>query len=99
MLECIQRAEGNPLFLVQLLRDTGGAATVPGSIRSLVLSRVDRLAPADRDAVQAASVIGQRFGLPLLRHLVGVNRTTAATRSSSTSSCGPKATSTSSRTH
>jgi class 3 adenylate cyclase/tetratricopeptide (TPR) repeat protein len=73
VLECIQRAEGNPLFLVQLLRDAGEGGAVPGSVRSLVLSRIDRLAPRDRDAVQAAAVIGQRFTLSLLRHLVGAD--------------------------
>jgi class 3 adenylate cyclase/tetratricopeptide (TPR) repeat protein len=72
VLDCIRRAEGNPLFLVQLLRDRGASA-VPGSIRSLVVSRIDRLADADRDAVQAAAVIGQRFALPLLRRLTGAD--------------------------
>ncbi len=71
VLDCIRRADGNPLFLVQLLRDRGGGNDVPGSIRSLVLSRIDRLAPRDRDAIQAASVIGQRFGLAPLRYVTG----------------------------
>ncbi|HEX4884458.1 MAG TPA: adenylate/guanylate cyclase domain-containing protein [Casimicrobiaceae bacterium] len=72
VLDCIRRAEGNPLFLVQLLRDAGASA-VPGSIRSLVVSRIDRLAAVDRDAAQAAAVIGQRFSLPLLRRLIDVD--------------------------
>jgi class 3 adenylate cyclase/tetratricopeptide (TPR) repeat protein len=70
---CVERAEGNPLFLVQLLhhaRDLAGDQ-VPGSIQSLVLARVDRLAPADRSALQAASILGQRLGLDALRHLAG----------------------------
>jgi class 3 adenylate cyclase/tetratricopeptide (TPR) repeat protein len=71
VLECIRRADGNPLFLVQLLREAGEGGGVPGSIASLVLSRIDGLAARDRHAVQAAAVIGQRFGLPLLRHLLG----------------------------
>ncbi|MBV9756917.1 MAG: AAA family ATPase [Alphaproteobacteria bacterium] len=72
-LACIARAGGNPLFLEQLLRnaDEGSAEAVPASIQSLVLARMDRLGSQDRAAFQAASVIGQRFDLALLRHLLG----------------------------
>jgi class 3 adenylate cyclase/tetratricopeptide (TPR) repeat protein len=70
---CIERAGGNPLFLEQLLRNAeeGSADTVPASIQSLVLARMDRLTQRDRQALQAASVIGQRFDLDLLRRLIG----------------------------
>ncbi|HEY8595620.1 MAG TPA: adenylate/guanylate cyclase domain-containing protein [Devosiaceae bacterium] len=69
--ECIARAEGNPLFLDQLLRNSEerGDSEIPASIQSLVLSRMDRLANADRQALQAASIIGQRFGLDAVRAL------------------------------
>jgi hypothetical protein len=60
---CIERAAGNPLFLDQLLRhaeeDAGGG--VPDSIRGLVQARLDRLTMSDKQALQAASVLGQRF--------------------------------------
>jgi class 3 adenylate cyclase/tetratricopeptide (TPR) repeat protein len=71
-LTCIERAEGNPLFLEQLLRsiEETGEEDVPGSVQSLVQSRLDRLTPADRAALQAASVFGQRFTLSALRHLI-----------------------------
>jgi class 3 adenylate cyclase/tetratricopeptide (TPR) repeat protein len=71
-LNCVQRAEGNPLFLEQLLRnlEEHGEGEVPASIRSLVLARIDRLPPADKQALQAASVFGQRFALEALRHLI-----------------------------
>jgi class 3 adenylate cyclase/tetratricopeptide (TPR) repeat protein len=61
--DCIARAEGNPLFLEQLLRNAeeGALTEVPGSIQSLVLARMDRLKPRDKQALQAASAIGQRF--------------------------------------
>ncbi|MEN8445369.1 MAG: tetratricopeptide repeat protein, partial [Cyanobacteria bacterium J06555_13] len=71
---CVNRAEGNPLFLEQLIQ-AGQAALdpqLPGSLQSLVLGRVDRLVPADRTALQAASVLGQQFTLPMLRDLIGV---------------------------
>lgn len=72
-LACIERAGGNPLFLEQLLRNAeeGSADAVPASIQSLVQARMDRLSPRDRQAFQAASAIGQRFDLALLRHLIG----------------------------
>ena len=71
---CIDRAGGNPLFLEQLLHNAqeGTEDAVPASIQSLVLARIDRLPPRDRQAFQAASVIGQRFELPLLRRIIGV---------------------------
>jgi class 3 adenylate cyclase/tetratricopeptide (TPR) repeat protein len=69
---CIERAAGNPLFLEQLLRhaEQNSAAGVPGSVQSLVQARVDQLHPHDKQALQAASVFGQRFALEALRHLI-----------------------------
>ena len=71
-LACIDRAAGNPLFLEQLLRNAeeGSEDMIPASIQSLVQARMDRLAPRDRQAFQAAAVIGQRFDLGLLRRLL-----------------------------
>jgi class 3 adenylate cyclase/tetratricopeptide (TPR) repeat protein len=73
-LACIDRAGGNPLFLEQLLRNAeeGSGEAVPATIQSLILARMDRLAPLDRQAFQAAAVIGQRFDLALLRCLIDV---------------------------
>jgi class 3 adenylate cyclase/tetratricopeptide (TPR) repeat protein len=70
---CVERAGGNPFFLEQLLRHTGevAAAAVPASVQSLVLGRADRLPPAEKRALQAASVLGQRVPLSVLRHLLG----------------------------
>jgi tetratricopeptide (TPR) repeat protein len=71
--QCAARAEGNPLFLEQLLRaaQMTEKESVPGSIQSLVLSRLDRLSSRDQQAIRAASALGQRFSLPLLRQLLG----------------------------
>lgn len=70
-LNCIERAEGNPLFLEQLLRSaSAGEQDVPSSVQSIVMSRIDRLSPADRRALQAAAVLGQRFSQEVLRHLI-----------------------------
>ena len=76
---CVERAQGNPLFLTQLLRSGADGAAIPNSIQSAVLSRLDRLPAADKAAVQAAAVVGQRFDLPLLRHLLGNPEYDAAT--------------------
>jgi class 3 adenylate cyclase/tetratricopeptide (TPR) repeat protein len=69
----INRSGGNPLFLEQLALSTAEAQTteLPGSIRGLVQARLDRLARADRAALQAASVYGQRVPLAALRALAG----------------------------
>jgi class 3 adenylate cyclase/tetratricopeptide (TPR) repeat protein len=69
---CVERAEGNPLFLLQLLLNAGEAAQsdLPGSIQALVHTRMDRLAAADKFALQAAAVLGQRYTAEALRHLI-----------------------------
>ncbi len=69
---CVERAGGNPLFLVELLRG-GGELTkgrLPASIQSVVLARTDLLSVQDRRAIQLASVLGQRFSLSHLRTLL-----------------------------
>lgn len=70
---CIERADGNPLFLEQLLLNVDDmvAQPLPGSIQGLVLARMDRLPLPDRAMLQAAAVLGQRFSLDALRHLLG----------------------------
>lgn len=61
---CTARANGNPLFLTQLLaavRDGASATTaLPGSVQSLTLGRLDRLDAAERQALRAAAVLGRR---------------------------------------
>lgn len=69
---CICRAEGNPLFLDQLLRSaTAGHDSLPGSVRTLVVARADRLGAEDHDALQAAAVLGHRFAFAALRRVIG----------------------------
>jgi class 3 adenylate cyclase/tetratricopeptide (TPR) repeat protein len=72
-LDCIERAAGNPLFLEQLLinAQTMHPTDVPDSVQSIVLARLDRLDAEDKRALLAASVIGQRFSLDILRHMIG----------------------------
>ncbi len=76
-LLCVERAEGNPLFLEQLFRcaSAGDAPdlspVLPPTIHSLVLERMDRLTANDRAALQAAAVIGKRFSQDNLRGICG----------------------------
>jgi tetratricopeptide (TPR) repeat protein len=58
---CIERAEGLPLFLDQLLRAArAGDAALPGSIRAVVLARLERLPEDEAELCFAAAVLGQR---------------------------------------
>ena len=70
----IARAEGNPLFLEQLMDNVSetGSADLPDSLQGLVLARIDRLDAPERAALQAASVLGQRFRPEALCHLLGL---------------------------
>ena len=70
--QCVDRAGGNPLFLEQLLRSAADLTDgrLPSSIQNVVLARTDLLSPEDRRAIQAASVLGQRFSLRHLRALL-----------------------------
>jgi class 3 adenylate cyclase len=53
------RAEGNPLYLIQLLRHAG-EGPLPDSLQGLVQARLDRLEPPVRALLRAAAVLGQR---------------------------------------
>ncbi len=68
----IARAEGNPLFVEQLVR--GAVDTLddnlPDTVQGIVLARMDRLSKRNQEGLRAASVLGQRFDLEALRALV-----------------------------
>jgi len=56
-------AEGNPLFIEQLLAAAhdGDTDAIPDSIQTLIAARLDRLDDRDRTVAQAASVCGTSF--------------------------------------
>jgi tetratricopeptide (TPR) repeat protein len=66
---CVERAQGNPLFLTQLLASPGGE--LPDTLKHLVQARLDAMAPEHRVALRTASVFGNRFELSLLRAVLG----------------------------
>jgi class 3 adenylate cyclase/tetratricopeptide (TPR) repeat protein len=61
----LQVAEGNPLFLEEmlaLLRDSGNAEVeVPPTIQALLAARLDQLDPAERSVLERGSVEGRTF--------------------------------------
>lgn len=67
--DCVTRAQGNPLYLTQLLASQEGV--FPDSLRHLVQSRFDRLVPEQRRALRYGSVFGNRFELAQLRRVLG----------------------------
>jgi tetratricopeptide (TPR) repeat protein/transcriptional regulator with XRE-family HTH domain len=66
---CIERAQGNPLYLTQLLANH--ESELPSSLLHLVQTRVDRLPPSARHALRYAAVLGHRFELASLRSALG----------------------------
>ena len=71
-----EAAEGNPLFVEQLLAmiAENGAATgdlaIPPSIHALLAARLDRLAPDERAVIEGAAVIGKEFWRGAIGELV-----------------------------
>jgi tetratricopeptide (TPR) repeat protein/transcriptional regulator with XRE-family HTH domain len=68
-LRCVERARGNPLFLTQLLASPDHL--LPDSLKHLIQTRVDALAPLQRRALRTAAVMGNHFELALLREALG----------------------------
>jgi DNA-binding SARP family transcriptional activator/tetratricopeptide (TPR) repeat protein len=59
----LESAEGNPLFLEQLvaLASEGLLGVVPPTVEALLASRLDRLDPAERAVLERAAVAGREF--------------------------------------
>jgi class 3 adenylate cyclase/tetratricopeptide (TPR) repeat protein len=60
----VEKAEGNPLFIEELVAALGDEATVgdlPATVRAAIAARIDALPPDARTALLHASVIGQSF--------------------------------------
>jgi DNA-binding SARP family transcriptional activator/tetratricopeptide (TPR) repeat protein len=59
----VEAAEGNPLFLEQLLAfdAEGEAGAVPPTLEALLASRLDRLPPGERAVLERAAVAGREF--------------------------------------
>lgn len=75
----LARAEGNPFFIQEMLRawvDRGPArankSDVPETLQGVILSRIDRLSPFHKRALQSAAVIGRVFQRNVLAHVLDV---------------------------
>jgi class 3 adenylate cyclase len=82
----VARAEGNPLYVEELLRsvtEEGEASharswsftiptgqVLPGTLESLLVSRIDRLPSSARRLAQAAAVIGRNFEVRVLQRVM-----------------------------
>ncbi len=66
------KAEGNPFFLEELARTvaerghTAPIRSIPNTIHAVLAARIDRLAPAEKQLLQAASVIGPEVPIGML---------------------------------
>jgi len=70
---CIARAEGNPLFLEQLLRESHlQLDSLPHTVQTLVSVRLESLPATYQSAARAASVLGQWFTLDALNFVLQV---------------------------
>jgi class 3 adenylate cyclase/tetratricopeptide (TPR) repeat protein len=59
----LERAEGNPLFIIELARSQAAQATeqLPLTIQAAIAARLDELAPEERQLLQDVSVVGETF--------------------------------------
>jgi DNA-binding SARP family transcriptional activator len=83
--EVLAKAEGNPLFLEELVLHLAGgrAGTLPDTLHSLLAARIDALPAAQKRVLQEAAVVGRVFweapveralGEPVAAHLVELER-------------------------
>ena len=88
--QLLQRADGNPLFLEEMLRaliergvlaDRGewvltvpaADLTIPDTVHAVIAARVDALAPAEKQVLQAAAVQGKVLWLGGIRETIPVD--------------------------
>ncbi|MDP9276175.1 MAG: AAA family ATPase, partial [Chloroflexota bacterium] len=57
----IGRAEGHPLFIVELARARGSTESLPVTLQAAISARLDELPTADRELLQSSAVIGETF--------------------------------------
>jgi class 3 adenylate cyclase len=68
----VAAAEGNPLFLEQLVAHVGetGLLEPPPTLRALLAARLDRLGPGERGVLERAAVVGREFGVTAVTELL-----------------------------
>jgi predicted ATPase len=67
----LDKAEGNPFFLEELVHAPGdadaGTLTVPDSVQGVLAARIDRLPETAKHLLQTAAVLGREFPERMLR--------------------------------
>jgi len=75
--------EGNPLFVVEVVRlldgegrisDADARLHIPPGVRAVIGARLRRLSEPCRDVLVRAAVLGREFGLDVLAQLAGLSR-------------------------
>jgi len=66
----VETAEGNPLFLEQLVAVQAEGEELPPSVRAVLAARVDRLDPGEGAVLERASVEGRTFHRGAVAHLL-----------------------------
>jgi len=61
----IERAEGNPLFIIELARarGVGTAPDLPITLKGIIGARLDELPKQDRELLQRVAIVGETFTL------------------------------------
>ena len=59
----VERAAGNPLFLIELARVQVDGSRLPVTVQAAIAARLDELEPEDRALIQHASVAGESFSV------------------------------------
>ena len=80
--EVLARAEGNPLFLEELVLHLAGpgAGALPDSLQALLAARIDALPTADKRVLQRAAVVGRVFWEDPVERDLGSERVAAGLR-------------------
>jgi DNA-binding SARP family transcriptional activator/tetratricopeptide (TPR) repeat protein len=70
-----QHAEGNPLFLIEMVRlnqtEAENLLAVSGQIQAVLMRRLEQLSPETREVTALAATIGREFVLAILRQASG----------------------------
>ena len=57
----LERAAGNPLFIIELARARAATGDLPPTIQAAIAARLDELSPDERQLLQYAAVAGETF--------------------------------------
>lgn len=57
----IERAAGNPLFVIELARARSHGTRLPVTVQAAIAARLDELSATERELIQRVSVVGESF--------------------------------------